>query len=196
MALLAAICVLAGILPGFVIDALSPVTHALVGDYMPRQTSIAWLSNVPIAASRSSYNGLLLFFHLVVSATVTWYFVRRLASRGVRRAPAWDCGYPETSPATQYSASSFAQPIRRVYGSVAFRATERVEMPPPLEPAAAQLKVSVRDLIWEYAYLPLQRGVALLADRLNHMQFLTIRRYLGLVFGALVLLLFVLAVLG
>ena len=27
------------------------------------------------------------------------------------RAPAWDCGYPDTSPATQYTAGSFAQPI-------------------------------------------------------------------------------------
>jgi hypothetical protein len=168
----------------------------MVGDYMPPQRSVPWLSIVPIAASRSSYNGLLLFFYLIVSATVTWYILRRLAARSIRRSPAWDCGYPDASAATQYSAASFAQPIRRVYGSVFFRAAERVEMPAPLQPAPAHLVVTVRDLIWDWVYVPLQRGVVALADRLNHLQFLTIRRYLSLVFGALVLLLFVLAVLG
>jgi formate hydrogenlyase subunit 3/multisubunit Na+/H+ antiporter MnhD subunit len=196
MALLALLCVAAGVLPAFVIDALAPVVHAMVGDYMPPQRSVPWLSIVPIAASRSSYNGLLLFFYLIVSATVTWYILRRLAARSIRRSPAWDCGYPDASAATQYSAASFAQPIRRVYGSVFFRAAERVEMPAPLQPAPAHLVVTVRDLIWDWVYVPLQRGVVALADRLNHLQFLTIRRYLSLVFGALVLLLFVLAVLG
>jgi hypothetical protein len=36
--------------------------------------------------------------------------------------------------------------------------------------------------------------VSLAADRLNHLQFLTIRRYLSLVFLALVVLLLVLAI--
>src|SRR5438067_229097 len=52
-----ALCVLAGILPGFVIDALSSVTTLLIGNQMPEQTTVPWLSIVPVAASRSSYNG-------------------------------------------------------------------------------------------------------------------------------------------
>jgi hypothetical protein len=35
--------------------------------------------------------------------------------------------------------------------------------------------------------------VGFVADRLNHLQFLTIRRYLSLVFMALVILLFIMA---
>src|SRR5712671_2936230 len=54
----AALCLVAGILPGFFIDALAPVTEGLVGDRMPVQGSVDWLSIVPIAESRSSYNGL------------------------------------------------------------------------------------------------------------------------------------------
>src|SRR5499427_3004776 len=60
MYLLAAICFLAGVLPGFVIDALSPVMAMLVGDTMPQQVAVPWLSIVPIAESRSSYNGLVI----------------------------------------------------------------------------------------------------------------------------------------
>ena len=116
------------------------------------------------------------------------------ASDRLRRAPAWDCGYPDPSPATQYSASSFAQPIRRVFGTVVFRAREHGEMPPPGDIRAATLVVDLRDLIWDGLYAPVADGVAFAAERLNRLQFLTIRQYLSLVFGALVVLLLVLAI--
>jgi len=95
---------------------------------------------------------------------------------------------------TQYSAGSFSQPIRRVFGTVVFRARERVQMPPPGSPQPSQLHVELRDLLWEALYLPPARFVATLARFLNRAQFLTIRAYLTLVFGALVALLTVLAV--
>jgi hydrogenase-4 component B len=59
----AALCLLAGILPGVFIDALAPVVQGLVGDRMPVHGSVDWLSIVPIAraaalitASWSSYS--------------------------------------------------------------------------------------------------------------------------------------------
>jgi hydrogenase-4 component B len=189
----AAICLLAGTLPGFVIDALAPVAQNLVGGRMPAQAVQPWLSIVPIVASRSSYNGLLVFCFMVLSASLAAASIHRFASRALRRGPAWDCGFPDPSPATQYSAGSFAQPIRRVFGAV-FAAREQVTMPPPLSAAPATIHVELRDLIWEGIYAPLGRGVAIAADLLNHMQFLTIRRYLSLVFAALVALLMVLAI--
>jgi hypothetical protein len=113
MFLLAALCLVAGILPGAFIDALAPVVQGLVGDRMPVQSNVDWLSIVPIAESRSSYNGLLVFVFMVLSGVLAAWAIHRLASDKLRRAPPWDCGYPEASPATQYTASSFAQPIRR-----------------------------------------------------------------------------------
>ncbi|HXV28715.1 MAG TPA: hydrogenase 4 subunit B, partial [Sinorhizobium sp.] len=142
---LSVFCLLAGTLPGVVIDSLAPVTLSLVGGRMPVQTSVPWLSIVPIAESRSSYNGLLVFLFTVFSASFTAWLVHRFASRKLRRAPAWDCGFPEMSPATQYTADSFAQPIRRVYGTLAFRARERVEMPAPGDPRPARLVVETHD---------------------------------------------------
>src|SRR5216683_1796244 len=108
----AALCLVAGILPGFFIDALSPVVEGLVGARMPVQTGIDWLSIVPIAESRSSYNGLLVFLFIAISGTLAAMAIHRLASAALRRGPAWDCGYPDASPATQYTAGSFAQRIR------------------------------------------------------------------------------------
>jgi len=194
MYFLAALCVVAGILPGLFIDALAPVSRTLVGTSMPHQAGLAWLTIVPIEESRSSYNGLLVFIFVVISGSIAAVAIHRLASDRVRRAPAWDCGYPDASPATQYTASSFAQPIRRVYGTSVFHAREIGEMPPPGSIAPARLTVDLRDLIWDLAYAPIAGFIGIAADRLNILQFLTIRRYLTLVFAALVLLLLVLAI--
>jgi hypothetical protein len=52
----------------------------------------------------------------------------------------------------------------------------------------------LHDLVWERLYLPIVGAVGYSADRLNRLQFLTIRRYLSLVFATLVALLLVLAI--
>ena len=98
MMLLAALCLFAGILPGLFIDALAPVSSALIGARMPVQSGTQWLSIVPIAASRSSYDGLLVFLFMVISGTLAAFAIHRLASDRLRRAPAWDCGYPDREP--------------------------------------------------------------------------------------------------
>jgi NADH:ubiquinone oxidoreductase subunit 5 (subunit L)/multisubunit Na+/H+ antiporter MnhA subunit len=194
MFFLAALCLVAGVLPGIFLDALAPVTQSLVDASMPHQAGLEWLTIVPIAESRSSYNGLLVFVFVVLSGSIAAFAIHRLASDRLRRAPAWDCGYPDPSSATQYTASSFAQPIRRVYGTTVFRAREIGEMPPPGATTPARLTVTLHDLIWDFAYAPIAGGIAFAAERLNVLQFLTIRRYLTLVFTALVLLLLVLAI--
>jgi hypothetical protein len=193
MAMLALLCLLAGIFPALVIDALAPIASELTGARMPVQSDIEWLSIVPIAESRSSYNGILVFLFIVSSASLTSVAIHRFASAKLRRSAAWDCGFPDASPATQYSADSFGQPVRRVFGSLLFRAREDVHMPLPGDSGPARLTVTMHDLAWEWIYDPVVRLVQVLAERLNHLQFLTIRRYLSLVFGALVLLLLVLA---
>lgn len=194
MAGLAGLCLVLGIVPGLAIDGLAPAVRSLVGAGMPQQTAVAWLSIVPIGESRSSYNGLLVFLFIAISASLAAFAIHRLASRALRRAPAWDCGFPDPSPATQYSAGSFAQPIRRVFGTVVFRARDHVEMPPPGDPRPARLRVEQHDVIWDLLYAPVVGAVGFLADRLNRLQFLTIRRYLSLVFLALVTLLLVLSI--
>lgn len=193
MIILAALCLLAGILPGLVIDGLSPVTLSLIGNRMPVQMADPWLSIVPIAESRSSYNGLLVFVFIALSASLAALVIHRFASHAYRRGPAWGCGFPDVAPAAQYTAVSFAQPIRRVFGTFAFRVSERVDMPPPGAITPARLTVEVHDVIWETFYQPIAGAIGFAAEKLNHLQFLTIRRYLTLVFLYLVVLLLVLA---
>ena len=191
---LVVLCLVAGVLPAYFIDALAPVVDQLVNVQMPRQSAFAWLTIVPIAESRSSYNGLLLFVLIAVAASLAAYVIHRWASHATRRSAPWDCGFPDPAPITQYSAGSFAQPIRRVFGTAVFRALEEIDMPPPGDPRPAQLRVHLHDRVWDALYAPVARIVGVTADVLNRVQFLTIRGYLTLVSSALVALLVILAV--
>ena len=191
---LATLCLIAGILPGYFIDALAPVAKSMVGESMPLQHGVPFLSIVPIAEGRSSYNGLLVFLFMVVSGVAAAIVIHQFASDRIRRGPAWDCGYPDPSTQTQYTSSSFAQPIRRVFGTLVFRASEQVDMPPPGDQRPARLVVRLTDTIWDALYEPIAVVVGTIADRLNRLQYLSIRHYLGFVFVSLVGLLLVLAI--
>jgi len=187
-------CLLVGLFPGWVIDWLAPISNQILGAQMPRQALQPWHSLIPIAMSRSSYNGLFLFLLIGAAAGGTALLIHSFGSRVTRRSAAWDCGTPLPIPSTQYTAESFAQPLRRIFGSVVFAARERVTMPPPGDPRPARFEVEMHDLSWEIFFAPLGQGVLAAADRLNGLQFLTIRRYLTFVFLALVCLLLVLAI--
>jgi formate hydrogenlyase subunit 3/multisubunit Na+/H+ antiporter MnhD subunit len=189
MFIFAALCFVIGIVPGPVIDALAPVVSALVGARMPLQSAEPWLSIVPIAESRSSYNGLLVFLFITLSTLTAIEIIHRFASHAIRRGPAWDCGFPDPRPVTQYTASGFAQPIRRVFGESIFRAAELVEMPAPGDVRPATLTITLRDLVWDFIYAPVVTAMQFATERLNNLQFLTIRKYLTLVFVALIMLL-------
>jgi hypothetical protein len=166
----------------------------LVAGHVPVQAPAAlWLPLHPVAGSHSSYGGLVLLLAIAAAGAVLAGLVRVFARGGARRTPAWDCGFPDPAPATQYTPGSFAEPIRRVFGTVAFRAAETVEMPPPGDTAPARFAVAMRDPAWEFLFLPVVRAVSFVTGKADVVQYLTIRRYLSFVFVTLVLLLTVLA---
>lgn len=193
MALPLLLCIGLGALPGLAIDKLSPVVNSLTGSRMAEQAVLPWATIAPIAESRSSYSGLLVLAFIAVSTLLTAEIIHRFASRQIRRAPPWDCGFPNAAPATQYTADSFTQPLRRVFAGV-LGARDKVDMPPPGDARPARLTVRLRDRIWDLLYGPAGRLVSAVSGRLNRLQFLTIRQYLSLVFGALVGLLTMVAI--
>lgn len=193
MALLAAASVVFGLLPSLALAFADPVALALTGAPIAAAPG-QWLWLRALPGSVSTYSGLVMFLAIAAIAIAVVFLAHRLGTDRVRRGPAWDCGYPESRPATQYSASSFAQPLRRVFAATLFRARERVEMPEPGDPAPARFTVSLSDLAWNWLYAPVADAVAFATERANALQFLTIRRYLSLMFLALALLLVVVAV--
>ena len=194
MYVLVAACVIAGVVPMLMIELIEPAARLAI----PGSTGLASVSNylwlaIPAGSNDGSYSGLVLLVAIAAIAAFTVLAIHRLASRATRRAPAWDCGFPDPDPATQYSSASFAQPIRRVFGAIAFRAREHVEMPPPNDLRPARIEVQLRDLAWDWLYVPAAKAVTRAADRMNVVQFLSIRRYLSFTFSAVVVLLVAIA---
>ncbi|HEV8027775.1 MAG TPA: hydrogenase 4 subunit B [Stellaceae bacterium] len=193
MAVLAAICTALGAVPQVLLLVLPPVARSLWPDSPPLMLS-NWLWLAPLGPDHSSYSGLVILVAVGLLAVLLVFVIHRFASNRVRRSAPWDCGFPDPRPETQYTSSSFAQPIRRIFGSAAFAAREHIDMPLPGDTRPARFEVSLRDPVWDNLYAPVTFAIAWLADRLNVLQFQTIRRYLSLMFAALVLLLLVVAV--
>jgi hydrogenase-4 component B len=195
MAGLAVLCILGGLLGSVLAAALAPVLRLLAGAALPGAGSGPTpFSLIAFDAARSVYDAPVIALFVAIASLTTLVVVHRLSERKTRRGPAWDCGFPDPSPATQYTASSFAQPLRRVYGAVIFSARETVTMPAPGDTSPARFSVVVVDHVWRWLYAAPGRAVLGLAERLNVLQFLTIRRYLVLMFAALVILLSIAAV--
>ncbi len=133
-----------------------------------------------------------MFLFFVMSGSLAAFAIHRLASDRLRRAPAWDCGYPDANPATQYTAVSFAEPIRRVFGGFAFRRARDASTcrRPATRARRGSTACTCATAPGIGVYAPLVgAAVQAAAMRFNPLQFLTIRQYLTVVFAALVLLL-------
>jgi hydrogenase-4 component B len=176
-----------------VVEFLQPVVQGLTGARVPAQSHMPWASLVPVSEGRSSYNGFVLLLVLAAATVLTAGLIHRFATRATRRSAIWDCGYPDPAPTAQYSSSSFAMPIRRVFAGSAFQVRETIDMPGPGEPRAARYRLRIIDPLWRYAYGPAARRLFGFSASLNRLQFLTIRSYLTLVFAALIVLLVVVA---
>ena len=195
MGALAVLCILGGLFGSVLAQALTPVLRSLVGSGLPSADSGPTpFSLIAFDPARSIYDAPVIALFVAIATVTTLLVVHRLSARRTRRGPAWDCGFPDPSPATQYTASSFAQPLRRVYGAMAFGARETVVMPPPGDTRPATFSVVLVDYVWRALYAAPGRAVLGLSERLNVLQFLTIRRYLVLMFAALVILLSIAAV--
>jgi hypothetical protein len=109
LAVLATGCVLLGVLPGLAMVPIARVSRLLLGVPLETGGSAGWLWLTP-GGGANSYSGLVMLVAIAALAAAVVWLVHRLASNRVRRADAWDCGFPDPRPETQYSGASFAQP--------------------------------------------------------------------------------------
>ena len=189
---LAALCLIAGILPGFFIDALAPVANAMVGASMPLQRDVPFLSIVPIAESRSSYNGLLIFLFMLLAAGAAVVAIHRFASNRLGADRLGIAAIPTRAPRrnTAHRASpSRSAACLALWSSARARLSRcrRRSMRP------ARLVVQLATPSGTCSMRP-SGAVDYVADRLNRLQYLSIRHYLSFVFVSLVGLLLALAI--
>jgi hydrogenase-4 component B len=122
---------------------------------------------------------------VVVLATVTTAAGRRSA----RRAPLWACGGMPLTPRMQYTATSFAEPLQRVFDDV-LRPDIDIDVTHYAESRYLLEKVRYRarigDTIESRVYTPLVRGVTAFADVVRRAHAGSVHAYLA--YGAVGLL--------
>ncbi|MBX9635372.1 MAG: hydrogenase 4 subunit B, partial [Magnetospirillum sp.] len=190
---LAALCVILGVIPVTITDHLSTVVQPLTGVHFAVSSDLGWPFLSPVSNTRGSYSGTVLMMVGLLLFGMAILLVHRLGTTAMRAADAWDCGHAEDIPQTQYTGQSFAQPLRRSFAATIFRARETVVMPEPGDPAPARHQVHMIDPIWTGLYERLGRLVGTIADQVNRLQYLTVRRYLLMMFCTLVFMLLVVA---
>ena len=148
-------CVLLGVLPVQMLDALAPVTRLLVGARLPGSGEGARWLLVPVSVERASYGPILFAAGVALSCALAFFLVRRLYHGRLRRAPPWDCGYPWQNPRMQDTAEGFGQPVRQIFEPL-YRM--RRELPTAFD-ARPRYAVEVGDHTWHWLYLPAARAV-------------------------------------
>lgn len=90
---------------------------------------------------------------LALGALLALARYRLLAPRAVTQSVTWDCGYAAPTPRMQYTASSFADPITRLFGGI-LRTRRRFVPPEGVFPAASSFSSDTPDVYQERMYKP------------------------------------------
>ena len=133
---------------------------------------------------------------LALAVALIWLAVKRRSKLEPARGPAWDCGFlpppahlPFGDPLSQVSAAGLGQPIRRSLGMIALGIDERHEAAWPGSPLPATLRVEAKDRGFSHLLRPLKRARQGLSREAETLRNLTLRTYLSIAFGTLVVLL-------
>jgi hydrogenase-4 component B len=193
MGLLAILCLLLGVFPTSVIEAMTPVTQLLVHEALPSAVSEGWLWLTPISPRVASYSAPFLVIAIIVVFGLGYLFLKRRAAPW-RTGDAWDCGFGQLTHRMQYTSTAFSQPIRRVFGAV-WKVEEHVETvaaPGPL-PRAKSIhhQLYVQDWSWLKGYVPIGQLVLAAARRIGVIQTGNIHTYLKYSFVTLLFFLWI-----
>ena len=185
---LAAGCVALGLAPVQFIQVIDPVTRQLVAEGLGEAVARGGWLLAPTSVERASYGPVIFLLGVAASFALAYLIVRRFYHGRLRRAPAWDCGYPWQTARMQDTAEGFGQPIRQIFEP--FFVMTR-ELPSPFD-ARPRYRVTVEDHFWGWIYLP----VVALAERVARLVGLLQQGRIGtyLLYGFLTLVATLLAV--
>jgi hydrogenase-4 component B len=188
-ALLAGACLLLGILPTLVVPVLDKVPQQILGHGLDPAIASGWLWLAPIDAEAASYSAPLVLTLLAAMWVLTAWAWRRGSVKRVRRSDPWDCGFAPPTPRMQYTATAFAQPIRRVFAPL-FAVEETLERRPD---GSLAFRLRVDDRLWNLLYTPIAGLVTRSATLVVRLQAGNLRIYLGWTLATLLVLLWIIS---
>lgn len=194
MAVAAAACVILAVTPSVVAPALRRAIAALPAARAVQYTdfgAVVRLPGLPGSIAPAVIAGGVAVAALIVAALAHWARRRRPAPAML---PLWTCGANGLTPRMQYTATSFAEPLQRVFDDV-LRPDTDIEITHSAESRYLADKVTYRtrinDAIEERCYPPVIRLVAAAAAMVRRAHNGSVHRYLA--FGALGVLIMLVA---
>lgn len=192
MAMSALACLVLGILPTMVIDWMDKVPEQLVGTSISSTAgAFGWMWLTPVAHNRASYSGPIVFV-FILGVIVVAYLLLHARSGSIQRVPLWDCGFEKVTRRMQYTSTSYAMPIRRIFGFL-FSIREQVRLTPQAGhkafPRQLRYSLRVRDRFWGWLYRPLAEVSFWISRRVGRLQQGRIQSYLIYSFVTIIVLL-------
>jgi formate hydrogenlyase subunit 3/multisubunit Na+/H+ antiporter MnhD subunit len=183
---LAAVSIALGLFPIQVIDGIDRVTRLLVGyGLAPTVHANGWLLLAPTSVQRASYSPIIFLLVVVASTAFTAITARILYHGRLRRAPAWDCGFPNQTARMQDTSEGFGQPIRQIFEAFFWM---RRDLPSAFD-ARPRYRVVIEDRFWHWIYQPARELVERIARLAGRVQQGRISIYLLYSFVTLVMML-------
>jgi len=179
MLVLALICILIGVLPWFV---AVPLDHTIACWTNERNLSIQSLDHIVPFHTISIIALLLSSIIIAIYLTITKYS---------KRSPSvvtWDCGYALPTAKMQYTSSSFAQTIVRLFRWILLPKTHQPDVTAYF-PEVTHSRTHVGDLILDHILLPAGRWIERRFNRLHRIQLGLTQYYVLYILIALMLLL-------
>jgi formate hydrogenlyase subunit 3/multisubunit Na+/H+ antiporter MnhD subunit len=195
---LVALCIVLGLFPTLVLPAVERAVRTALPGMAP--ASLARGVTLQLVGLRGVLAPAGLAGAMAV-AMVTAVFLRRVLSRQPRPRvmEAWGCGRQLQTARMQYTATSFAEPVQRVFDDV-LRPVQDVDVSHVAESRyfieSVTFHHAVDDAIERGLYQPVIRAVRRWGQAARGLQPGSVHRYLAYGFGALVFLLAVLAMIG
>jgi len=191
MGVLAALTLALGVVPNVIVSVVVAVARSVMGPAAsPVVGSSATLVQLAGLTDRLAPVWLLLCVAAVIAVLYAGLGLRGVRAR--RPVPAWACGRMNTTARMELTATSFAEPLQRVFGAV---------LRPDLDLDVAhhdqsrflidrvRYHVQIRDWFESILYAPLLRGLQWWGRISGGLQNGSIHRYIGYVFAALIIVL-------
>jgi hydrogenase-4 component B len=192
MGMAALACVGLALLPTLVLPAVGSVAGRLVGS---GGSTVGDVVTVRLSGIAGVLSPLVLAIALVVAVVLVIGALRVFAARGRRAARLWDCGAGPMSARMEYTATSFAEPLQRVFDDVLEPETD-VDVTHTRESSylveAIEYRRQVPDRIERRLYQPVLAALAAWGRAGRGLATGSVHRYLGYGFytvcGLLILL--------
>ena len=198
MGILAAGCVVLGVIPGVALPVLGRAASAGLAGGAPQALRSGF--GLDLASLHGAIDPALLVAGLLAGTLVAWGALRLVPRsaelRRARRAEAWGCGRELQTARMEITATSFAEPLQRVFADV-LRPDHDLEVTHATEsryfPEAISFHQRVDDAIERVVYRPVISAVSWWGRLARRVPNGSVHRYLAFGFAALVVVLVVLA---